>query len=146
MMAASYSVLAAAIVLLLLLLYSKSAYSAILVQSLKSLAIRWSQMSEGKRAMQYVSGLSSVGNRAFICHIISEGFMSLILGNFSNSKALAQQSLVYLDTSKAFSCSYASAAFSSISSRLSLMFLQTSVGRANSIWSYFVDDWDMLQI
>jgi hypothetical protein len=41
MTAASYSVLAAAIVLLLLLLYSKSAYSAILVQSLKSLAIRW---------------------------------------------------------------------------------------------------------
>jgi hypothetical protein len=33
-----------------------------------------------------------------------------------------------------------------ISSRLSLMFLQTSVGRADSIWSYFVDDWDMLQI
>ncbi len=44
------------------------------------------------------------------------------------------------------SCSYASAAFSSISLRLSLMLLQTSVGRADSRWSYFVDDWDMLQI
>jgi hypothetical protein len=58
--------------------------------------------------------------------------MSPISGNFSSSKALAQRSLVYLDTSKAFSCSYASAAFSSISARLSLMLLQMFVGRAVS--------------
>ncbi len=92
-----------------------------------------------------MQGLESIGNRAFICRIISEGFMSPISGNFSSSKALAQRSLVYLDTSKAFSCSYA-AASSSISSRLSLMLLQTSVGRADSRWSYFVDDCDMWQI
>ncbi len=107
--AASYSVLTAAIVLPALLLYTKSVYSAILVQSLKSLAIRWSLMWEGSRrrnkAMKYVPGLSSVGYRASICRIISEGFMSPISGNFSNSKALAQRSLVYLDTSKVFSCS-----------------------------------------
>ncbi len=93
--------------------------------------------------MKYVQGLSSVGNRAFTCRIISVGFMSPISGNCSNSKALAQRSLVSLDTSKAFSCLYASAAFSS---RLSLMLLQTSVGRAVSRWLYFVDNWEMLQI
>ncbi len=99
----------------------------------------------GNEAMKYVQGMESVGSCAFICRIISEGFMSPISGNFSNSKALAQWSLVYLATGKAFSCSYASVAFSSISSRLSLMLLQTSVGRADSRWSYFVDNWDMLQ-
>ncbi len=66
-------------------LYSKSAYSAILVQSLKSLEIMWSIMSEGRRrrneAMKYVPGLESVGSRAFICCIISVGFMSPITGN-----------------------------------------------------------------
>ncbi len=61
-------------------------------------------MSEGKRrrnmAMKVVPGLLSVGNRAFICHISSVGFMSPISGYFNNSKALAQRTLVYLDTSK----------------------------------------------
>ncbi len=71
-----------------------------------------------------------MGNRAFICRIISVGFMSPISENFNNSKALAQRSLVYLDTSNAVRCSFASAACSSMSSRLSLMLLQTSVGRA----------------
>ena len=33
-----------------------------------------------------------------------------------------------------------------ISSKLSLMLLQTSVGRADSRCSYFMDDWDMWQI
>jgi hypothetical protein len=151
LMAASLIVLMAATVLPLLLLYSKSAYSAILVQSLKSLEIMWSIMLEGRRrrneAMKYMPGLESVGSRALICRIISKGFMSPISGNFSSSNALAQRSLVYLDTSRAFSCSYVSAAYSSISSRLSLMFLQTSVGRDDSRWSYFVhDDWVMLQI
>jgi hypothetical protein len=86
--------------------------------------------------MNYVPGLELVGRRAFIGRIISEGFMSPISGNFSRSNTLAQRSLVYLDTSKAFSCSHALATFSSISSRLSLMLLQTSVDRADNRWSY----------
>jgi hypothetical protein len=49
LMAASKFVLTAATMLLLLQLYSKSAYSAIWVQSLKSLEIMWSIMSEGRR-------------------------------------------------------------------------------------------------
>jgi hypothetical protein len=40
--------------------------------------------------------------------------------------------MVYLDISRAFSCSYVSAVFLSISTRLSLMLLQMSVGRAES--------------
>jgi hypothetical protein len=107
-------------------------------------------MSEGRwrrnKAMRYVPGLKSMGSRAFIFRIISEGFMSPISENFSSSNALAQRSLVYLDTSRAFSCSYASDAFSLISSSLSLTLLQTSVGRADSRWSYFLDYWVMLQI
>jgi hypothetical protein len=83
-------------------------------------------------AMKYVPGAESVGSRAFICCIISDGFMSPISGNLCSSNALAQQSLVYLDISRPFSCSYASAAFSSIFTRLSLMLLQTSVARAES--------------
>jgi hypothetical protein len=51
--------------------------------------------------------------------------MSPISENFSSSNALAQRSLVYLDTSRAFSCSYASDAFSLISSSLSLTLLYT---------------------
>jgi hypothetical protein len=73
-----------------------------------------------------------VGSRAFICRIISDGFMSPISGNLCSSNALAQRSLVYLDISRPFNCSYAPAAFSSISTRLSLMLLQTYVGRADS--------------
>jgi hypothetical protein len=88
-------------------------------------------MSAGRRrrneAMKYVPGVRSVGSRAFICRIILP-----ISGNLCCSNALAQRSLVYLDISRPFNCSYAPAAFSSISTRLSLMLLQTYVGRADS--------------
>jgi len=149
-MATSYPVLTAATVLPALLLYSRFTYSAIIVQSLKSLAIKRSLMSEGKRrrnmAMKVVPGLSSVGNRAFICCISSVGFMSPISGYFNNSKALVQRALVHLDTSKAFISLYASGAASSMSLMLSVMLVQASVGRAVSRWSNLVDELEMLQI
>jgi hypothetical protein len=50
--------------------------------------------------MKYVPGVESGGSKAFICRIISVGFMSPISGN-----ALAQQAMVYRDISSAFSCS-----------------------------------------
>jgi hypothetical protein len=52
-----------------------------------------------------VQGLESVGSRVFICRIRSAGFMSPISGNFNNLNALVQRAFVYLDTSRAFSCS-----------------------------------------
>jgi hypothetical protein len=101
--------------------------------------------AEEEQGYEVCAGPGAVGSRAFICRIISEVFMLPISGYFSNSNALAQRSLVYLDTSKAFSCSYASSAFLSITTRLSMMLLQTSMGRADSRWSYFVDDWVMFK-
>ena len=82
--------------------------------------------------MKYVPVGESGGSKAFICHSISDGFVSPISGNLYSSNALAQRSMVYLDISRAFSCSYVSAVFLSISTRLSLMLLQMSVGRAES--------------
>ncbi len=67
------------------------------------------------------------GRKAFICRIISDGFMLPISGNLCSLNALAQWSMVYLVISSSFSCSYALSAFSSISARLSLMLLQMSV-------------------
>ncbi len=78
--------------------------------------------------MKYMPAVESGGSKAFICRIISDGFMSPIFGNLCSSNALAQLSMVYL----VIGCSYASSAFSSISARLSLMLLQMSVGRAES--------------
>ncbi len=46
--------------------------------------------AEEKSAMKYVPGLESVGSRAFICRIISDGFISPISGNLSSSNTLAQ--------------------------------------------------------
>jgi hypothetical protein len=70
---------------------------------------QWSLISEGRRrrnmAMKTVQGLESVGSRAFICRIRSVDFMCPISGNFNNSNALVQWALVYLDTSRALSCS-----------------------------------------
>jgi hypothetical protein len=42
-------------------------------------------------AMKYVPGVESGGSRAFICRIISDGFMSQISGNLCSSNALAQR-------------------------------------------------------
>jgi len=109
LMAASNSVLTASMVQLALLIYNRLAYSAISVHSLKYLAIRWSLISEGRwrrnMAKKTVQGLESVGSRVIICHIRSAGFMSPISGNFNNLNALVQRAFVYLDTSRAFSCS-----------------------------------------
>jgi hypothetical protein len=55
--------------------------------------------------MKYVPAVESGGSRAFICRIISDGFMSTISGNFCSSNALAQRSMVYRDVSNAVSCS-----------------------------------------
>ncbi len=69
-------------------------------------------------------------SRVFICRIRSVGFMSPISETFNNSNALVQRALVYLDTSRAVSCSYESTLDSSMSLRLSVMLVQTSVGNA----------------
>ena len=47
--------------------------------------------------MKYVPAVESGGSRAFICRIISDGFMSPISGNLCSSNALAQRSMVYRD-------------------------------------------------
>ncbi len=69
----------------------------------------WSIMSAGRRSrkadMKYVPAFESGGSRAFICRIISDGFMSPISGNLCSSNDLAQRSMVYRDISSAFSCS-----------------------------------------
>jgi hypothetical protein len=49
--------------------------------------------------MKYVPAGESGGSKAFICRIISDGFMSPISGNLCSSNALAQRSMVYLDIS-----------------------------------------------
>ena len=82
--------------------------------------------------MKYMLVVESGGSRAFIYRIISDGFMSPISGNLCTSNALAQRSLVYLDISSSFSCSYVSAAFSSISARLSLMLLASQNGNKDT--------------
>jgi hypothetical protein len=46
--------------------------------------------------MKYVSAAESGGSRAFICLIISEGFMSPISGNLCSSNALKKHSLQLL--------------------------------------------------
>jgi hypothetical protein len=64
-------------------------------------------MSAGRRrrnaAMKYVPAVESGGSKAFICHIISDGFMSPISGNLCSSNALAQRSMVYLVINSSFS-------------------------------------------
>jgi hypothetical protein len=77
--------------------------------------------------MKYVPGVESVGSKAFICRIISDGFMLPISGNLCSLNVLAQRSLVHLDISRPFSCSYVSVAFSSIFARLSLMFVDADL-------------------
>jgi hypothetical protein len=66
-------------------------------------------MSAGRRSrnagMKYVPSGESGGSKAFICRIISDGFMSPISGNLCSSNAVAQRSMVYRDISNAFSCS-----------------------------------------
>jgi len=54
--------------------------------------------------MKYVPAGESGSSKAFICGIISDGFMSQISGNLCSSNALAQWSMVYLDIGKAFRC------------------------------------------
>ncbi len=48
----------------------------------------------GEADMKYVQGFESGGSRAFICRIISDGFMSPISGNLCSSNDLAQRSMV----------------------------------------------------
>jgi hypothetical protein len=55
-------------------------------------------------AMKNMPAGESGSSKAFICRIISDGFMLPISGNLCSSNALAQRSMVYLDISNAFSC------------------------------------------
>jgi hypothetical protein len=58
----------------------------------------------GKAEQERGHEVGADGNKAFICRIISDGFMSPISGNLCSSNAVAQRSMVYWDISNAFSC------------------------------------------